>query len=163
MKVKRIKLRGNECSECRLCEMICALTNKGKISPSLSAITIVANPLILEHPKLTVCRHCKEPQCLESCSEGAINLNMATQTIHIEYDKCTGCFSCIEACPFESIKADDESNLPIKCDLYDNLIIQSGNSSAYYTHVDCLGRKEGTHCRSCIKLWYQSSRNCQLP
>jgi anaerobic carbon-monoxide dehydrogenase iron sulfur subunit len=117
MKTKRIRFNKKLCSECRLCETVCALCHRGKINPSLSAIEISTNALTGENIRMSICRHCKKPKCKESCPEEAIYTNKNTGTVHINYERCNGCFDCINACPFNAMKENKELNGPIKCDL----------------------------------------------
>ncbi|MFH1351061.1 MAG: 4Fe-4S dicluster domain-containing protein [Pseudomonadota bacterium] len=66
--------------------------------------------------KVNVCRHCDEPPCVEACLEGAI-IKRDDGIVIMDYDRCTGCRSCVEACPYDAITFDDDSSVAQKCNL----------------------------------------------
>ncbi len=66
--------------------------------------------------RVNVCRHCDEPPCVDVCSEGAIS-KRGDGIVVLEADQCTGCRSCIEACPYGVIGFDEEEQKARKCNL----------------------------------------------
>jgi carbon-monoxide dehydrogenase iron sulfur subunit len=74
--------------------------------------------IVMRKAKVHLCKcvHCKKPKCLDACEEGAIT-KQADGVMAIDYNKCTSCWSCIEACPFDAIFIDEDRNVPIRCDL----------------------------------------------
>jgi carbon-monoxide dehydrogenase iron sulfur subunit len=58
----------------------------------------------------------------------------------IDEGKCTGCWSCIEACPFDAIFKDEVNNVPIRCDLCMDLEVPACVSSC---HTQALAVEEG--------------------
>lgn len=63
-------------------------------------------------PKL--CNHCENPPCVDSCSEGALQ-KRDDGIVFLDQELCTGCQSCLTACPYNIIIFDDETNLAGKC------------------------------------------------
>ncbi|MHA2008821.1 MAG: 4Fe-4S dicluster domain-containing protein [Promethearchaeota archaeon] len=63
-------------------------------------------------PKL--CNHCDNPPCVDSCPEDAIQKRNDGIVI-LDQDSCTGCQSCLTACPYNIIVFDHDSNLAGKC------------------------------------------------
>jgi len=49
-----------------------------------------------------LCLHCLEAPCIEACPESAIYRDMATGIILVKKHQCTGCESCLDACPYEA-------------------------------------------------------------
>lgn len=61
------------------------------------------------------CLHCRKPKCMEACEVDAITKGEDGKVI-IDLEKCTGCWECVEACPFRSIQKDEIREKAIKCD-----------------------------------------------
>ncbi len=137
--MKRIFPDKKYCIGCKLCELACLvvhsvskdLTSAYKnervrgLAPSIQGIekgeTCVA----------VSCRHCEEPACVDACKAGALSKDSATGIVHYNASLCVGCWSCMAACPYDSIKQNKFSNKIIKCDL-------------------CSGREDGPACvQSC--------------
>ena len=66
--------------------------------------------------KVNVCRHCDDPPCQEACPEEAIT-KREDGIVILDYEKCTGCQLCIEACPYDVVDFDDEKSIAQKCNL----------------------------------------------
>jgi len=65
---------------------------------------------------VNVCRHCDDPPCAEVCIEKAIS-KREDGIVAIDYEKCTGCQACIEACPYNAIAFDMNKGIAQKCNL----------------------------------------------
>lgn len=63
-------------------------------------------------PKL--CNHCENPPCVDSCPEDALK-KRDDGIVVLDQLLCTGCKSCLTACPYNIIVFDDNSNLAGKC------------------------------------------------
>jgi len=57
-------------------------------------------PDVIKHVYPVLCNHCKEPACLESCPTGATQ-QREDGIVWIDYEKCTGCKNCVDACPYQ--------------------------------------------------------------
>ncbi len=122
------------CVGCGRCELACSEFNDGKASPSASRIKVSRNlhygpggtanrnagqgnmgdGLIVQD----LCKQCPHPvPCANICPENAIVLSSATRARMIDPDKCTGCKVCLQACPWDMISFDPESNKANKCHL----------------------------------------------
>jgi Fe-S-cluster-containing dehydrogenase component len=66
--------------------------------------------------KVNVCVHCDDPPCQEACPEEAIS-KRGDGIVILDYDKCTGCQACIEACPYDVIDFDEQEGIAQKCNL----------------------------------------------
>jgi protein NrfC len=111
-----------KCQGCLSCMLACSLVHEGKESLSLSRIQVLQNPFA-GYPgdiKLAQCRQCVEPACVEACPTGALHVDARHGNIRIvNQEKCTGCQSCVEACPYEPSRVvwNFEKGLAQKCDL----------------------------------------------
>lgn len=52
---------------------------------------------------------------MEVCERGA--LHHENGTVILNEEKCTGCWNCIGACPFNAIFKNEIQGIAIKCDL----------------------------------------------
>ena len=63
------------------------------------------------------CRHCDEPECVNSCMSGALSKNWETGIVEYDEKQCAGCFICVMNCPFGVLKPDNTARCRIiKCD-----------------------------------------------
>lgn len=103
------------CTGCRLCEIICSLTNEGEISTSLSRIKVHFFPPGIDVPIL--CLQCGRAVCIDACPQGALERDSKTNAVIVNEEKCTGCGLCIKACPAEAIFINPRRNVAFKCQL----------------------------------------------
>jgi len=54
---------------------------------------------------------------MKACPTGAIGISENKGTVLIDKEKCNGCASCREACPYGMIRFDEEQKKAFKCDL----------------------------------------------
>lgn len=66
--------------------------------------------------RVALCRHCDDPPCAKACPETAIT-KREDGIVILDFDACTGCRSCIEACPYNAIRFDQENRKALKCNL----------------------------------------------
>ncbi|MDP2647428.1 MAG: 4Fe-4S dicluster domain-containing protein [Desulfobacterales bacterium] len=111
-----IDVTHDNCVGCRLCEMFCSLVHEGECSTAKSRIKIhrdeeFGNNLV------SVCLHCTEAYCLESCAYGALSRDEKTGAVVVDEQSCTACEACILACPVGGMSLNTDKNVAIKCDL----------------------------------------------
>lgn len=67
--------------------------------------------------KPVFCRHCDEPECVNSCMSGALTKNPETGIVEYDKTRCAACFMCVMNCPFGVLKPDHNTKSRIiKCD-----------------------------------------------
>jgi len=111
-----------KCQGCMTCMLACSLVHEGKESISLSRIQIIQNPFERFPFDLTIaqCRQCVRPACVEACPTGALHARAKYGNVRIvEREKCIGCQSCLEACPYKPSRVmwDFAQKYALKCDL----------------------------------------------
>ena len=115
-KRKTIVANPKICAGCRMCEMICSLSHEGCIDMERSRIHIMSNPFRGSFvPK--VCHQCSNAPCYYACPSSAIEVKKDLGGIvMIDEEKCTGCRECVDACPYNAIRFDQDRNKVLKCD-----------------------------------------------
>ncbi|NLJ15526.1 MAG: 4Fe-4S ferredoxin [Clostridiales bacterium] len=116
--MKRIYAREEWCLGCHLCEYNCAFANSGlDTMTKLKGIKINPRIQVEENDGIfyaVSCRHCEEPLCVKGCITGALSIKDGV--IHINKEKCVGCFTCILSCPYGCIMP-AETGVIQKCEL----------------------------------------------
>jgi anaerobic carbon-monoxide dehydrogenase iron sulfur subunit len=122
--MKKIYVNEEACMGCGLCRVYC-LAEHSKTQDIVKAFKKESpRPL----PRIRVerngevsfslqCRHCDEPWCVYSCLTGAMHQDKLTGTITVDEEKCTGCWTCIVACPNGALTRDGDRKVVSKCDL----------------------------------------------
>ena len=117
-KRRRVRVRQKECNGCMSCQAYCSMVKEGICSPTLSRVRIQLDPFDARH-RIAMCRQCEKAACAEACPEKAINLSDDGTYWAIDYERCTNCRECMEACPFDSIFYDPVGERVIRCDTCD--------------------------------------------
>lgn len=118
--MKRVYVNEKWCLGCHLCEYNCAFVNSGETD------MVRALKDVKIHPRIRVegddkisfavsCRHCEEPLCVKSCITGAMSVRDGV--IHVDKDKCVGCYTCILVCPYGAVMPAPDGGVVQKCEL----------------------------------------------
>lgn len=108
------------CWGCKTCEVACKQENG--TADGIKLITVSDDGPELIDGKLhfvfrvNLCRHCDDPPCADACSEEAI-AKRSDGIVVMDYDRCTGCQACREACPYDAIDFDPQKGVAQKCNL----------------------------------------------
>lgn len=118
--MKRVYVNEKWCLGCHLCEYNCAFANSGgtDMAKALKGVEIRPRIQIEGDSKISFavsCRHCDDPICVKSCIAGAIS--KIDGVVHIDRDKCVGCFTCILVCPYGAVLPSPDGHAVRKCEL----------------------------------------------
>jgi anaerobic carbon-monoxide dehydrogenase iron sulfur subunit len=113
-----ISVNPTVCTGCKTCEVACSLFHFGECNPLRSAIRIIRRErggLVTSLP--LVCQQCRQAFCIEACPAHALSREGGDAALTLDEQKCSSCGNCVDACPAGCIFLDNETNLPVSCDL----------------------------------------------
>jgi len=116
---------GKLCSGCLSCMIACSLAHEGSVSMSTSRIQI-SRYVFDDFPNDIIgftCQQCDDPKCVENCPQEACHIDTKNGNVRvIDKDKCIGCKTCFESCPFTPRRLvwDSANGKSTKCDLCTN-------------------------------------------
>lgn len=118
--MKRVYVNEKWCLGCHLCEYNCAFANSGcdDMVKALKDKTINPRIRVEEGDSINFavsCRHCDNPICVKSCITGALSIKDGV--IHIDKEKCVGCFTCVLVCPYGAVMPASDGKVMQKCEL----------------------------------------------
>ena len=60
------------------------------------------------------CNHCHDAPCVEICPTTAL-YDRADGIVDFDSDRCIGCKSCMQACPYDALYIDPDTHTAAKC------------------------------------------------
>jgi len=99
---RKVLAKADLCVGCELCTAACSITHFGVNNPRLSGITI-RRDLFQRYEIQFICRHCDDPKCVDACIMGNIKKDPESGIVHHCLEDCVACWSCLMACPFDSL------------------------------------------------------------
>lgn len=164
----------DRCVRCHACEIACHQEHDGGAGtmPARCSVATVGpreaeGALRMDFVPF-VCFHCDEPGCSGACPVQAIT-KTEDGLVTVDDERCTGCRTCVDACPYGVMVFDEESNRPVNCDLCTDRL-EHGEAPACVKHCiggafeiagpDRLGEilSSGIHAARMGKVWYVSAR-----
>ncbi|WP_456434415.1 4Fe-4S dicluster domain-containing protein [Thermosulfuriphilus sp.] len=112
-------LKVDQCVDCERCKEACAKTNH---VPSYGWRTNILEREIPIGPDESytefipvLCNHCNVPPCVRVCPTKATYKDKTTGIVMMNYKKCIGCKTCMEACPYNARYFNEEKRAIDKC------------------------------------------------
>jgi len=106
-----------KCIGCHACSTACKSENEVPLGVYRTWVKYTekgAFPSVRRSFQVTRCNHCANPPCVRICPVTA--MYQRTDGI-VEFDPrvCIGCKACMQACPYDAIYIDPETNTAAKC------------------------------------------------
>lgn len=120
--MRQILARSEHCLGCKSCELACAVAH----SASKTLYESIAEP---KAPQKRIfvessgglnfplqCRQCTDAPCVHACMSGAMQIDLKTELIQVDSQRCVGCMMCVMVCPFGVIAEISNPRRVAKCD-----------------------------------------------
>ncbi len=105
------------CIGCHACSTACKSENDvplGVHRTWVKNVEVGAFPNVRRHFAVLRCNHCADPPCVHICPVNAM-FQRADGIVDIDHNRCIGCKACMQACPYDAIHMDPESDTVAKC------------------------------------------------
>jgi Fe-S-cluster-containing dehydrogenase component/formate-dependent nitrite reductase membrane component NrfD len=106
-----------KCIGCHACSTACKSENQVPLGVNRTWVKYVetgAYPDVRRRFQVTRCNHCANPPCARICPVTAM-YQRSDGIVEFDPSICIGCKSCMQACPYDSIYLDPETNTAAKC------------------------------------------------
>ncbi len=107
----------SKCIGCHACSTACKSENQVPLGVYRTWVKYVetgAYPDVRRRFQVTRCNHCANPPCVRICPVSAM-YQRSDGIVEFDPSICIGCKSCMQACPYDSIYLDPETNTAAKC------------------------------------------------
>ncbi len=106
-----------KCIGCHACSTACKSENGVPLGVYRTWVKYVETgtyPNNRRHFQVTRCNHCANPPCVRICPTEAM-YQRADGIVEFDNSVCIGCKACMQACPYDAIYIDPDTNTAAKC------------------------------------------------
>ncbi|MCK5923025.1 MAG: 4Fe-4S dicluster domain-containing protein, partial [Methylococcales bacterium] len=106
-----------KCIGCHACSTACKSENEVPLGVSRTWVKYVETGLYPDtrrHFQVTRCNHCANPPCVRICPTEAM-YQRNDGIVEFDSNVCIGCKACMQACPYDAIHIDPNTNTASKC------------------------------------------------
>lgn len=107
------------CIGCHACTVACKAENDVVLGGFRTWVKWIEHGTFPETQRAAAvlrCNHCADAPCIEICPTVALH-KRADGIVDLDRDRCIGCASCLQACPYDAIHIDDRHGTAAKCHL----------------------------------------------
>ena len=105
------------CIGCHACTVACKEENRVPLGAFRTWVKYVEKgefPNTRRHFAVLRCNHCDNAPCVTICPTVAL-YRRADGIVDFDRDRCIGCKSCMQACPYDALYIDPDTNTAAKC------------------------------------------------
>ena len=105
------------CIGCHACTVACKSEHDIPIGVNRTHVTYIEKGVIPNSTRefsVHRCNHCAEAPCVEICPTTAL-YTRADGIVDFDNDRCIGCKSCMQACPYDALYIDPNTSTAAKC------------------------------------------------
>ena len=113
------------CTGCSACVVACKDKNGSPVGVNYRKVSCIESgsfPNVKVAWTSQACRHCDDPECVEACPVNACYKREEDGIVLIDEELCIGCKMCMEACPYDAISYNEETEKAEKCNACLDLI-----------------------------------------
>src|SRR5882762_10297299 len=107
----------NRCIGCHACTVACKEEHNVALGVNrtwFKYIEKVRYPDTRRHFAVLRCNHCDDAPCIEICPTVAL-FRRRDGIVDFNNERCIGCKACMQACPYDALYIDPDSNTAAKC------------------------------------------------
>jgi Fe-S-cluster-containing dehydrogenase component/formate-dependent nitrite reductase membrane component NrfD len=107
----------NRCIGCHACTVACKEEHNVPLGVNRTWVKYIEKgryPDTRRHFAVLRCNHCDDAPCVEICPTAAL-FRRADGIVDFDHERCIGCKSCMQACPYDALYIDSERNTAAKC------------------------------------------------
>ena len=106
-----------KCIGCHACTVACKSENEVPVGDFRTWVKYVDKgtfPEVKRHFTVLRCNHCDAAPCVEICPTVALH-KRPDAIVDLDRDRCIGCRSCMQACPYDALYLNDDTGTAEKC------------------------------------------------
>ena len=105
------------CIGCHACTVACKSENEVPVGDFRTWVKYVDKgifPEVRRHFTVLRCNHCDAAPCVEICPTVALH-KRTDAIVDLDRDRCIGCRSCMQACPYDALYLNEDTGTAEKC------------------------------------------------
>jgi Fe-S-cluster-containing dehydrogenase component/formate-dependent nitrite reductase membrane component NrfD len=107
----------HRCIGCHACTVACKEEHNIAVGVNRTWVKYIEKgryPDTRRHFAVLRCNHCDDAPCIEICPTVAL-FRRADGIVDFDNERCIGCKSCMQACPYDALYLDPDRNTAAKC------------------------------------------------
>ena len=107
----------NRCIGCHACTVACKEEHNIAVGVNRTWVKYIEKghyPDTRRHFAVLRCNHCDDAPCIEICPTIAL-FRRSDGIVDFDNERCIGCKSCMQACPYDALYIDPDRNTAAKC------------------------------------------------